>query len=152
MIQFVKLIRKLDQALGNLEKQNLIKEYLQNSLLLDNGNTKTNLNKSQDEWFSLFWAIYLLSGEKLNRIFSSKLLKICTIRKTNMPQWLFDECYESVGDLAETIAHLVCDKKEINDDLSVSLHKKIQGFMEIRNADEARTRITSYTGVDVIDL
>ena len=138
MIQFVKLIRSLDQALGNLEKKNLIKEYLQNSLLLDNGNTKTNLNKSQDEWFSLFWAIYLLSGEKLNRIFSSKLLKICTIRKTNTPQWLFDECYESVGDLAETIAHLVCDKKEINDDFSVSLHKKIQSFMEIKNADDKK--------------
>ena len=55
-----------------------------------------------------------------------------------MPQWLFDECYESVGDLAETIAHLVCDKKEINDDFSVSLHKKIQSFMEIKNADDKK--------------
>ena len=138
MIQFVKLIRSLDQALGNLEKKNLIKEYLQNSLLLDNWNSITNHNKSQDQWPSLFWAIYFLSGEKLNRIFSSKLLKICTIRKTNMPQWLFDECYESVGDLAETIAHLACDKKEINDDLSVSLHKKIQSFMEIKNEDDQK--------------
>ena len=55
-----------------------------------------------------------------------------------MPQWLFDECYESVGDLAETIAHVVCDKKEINDDFSVSLHKKIRSFMEIKNADERK--------------
>ena len=97
-----------------------------------------NLNKSQDQWLSLFWAIYFLSGEKLNRIFSSKLLKMYTIRKTNMPQWLFDECYESVGDLAETIAHLVCDKKEINDDLSTSLHQKIQSFMEIKSADDKK--------------
>ena len=128
MIQFVKLIRKLDQALGNLEKKNLIKEYFQNAFLMDNGNTTNKSDKGQDQWSSLFWVIYFLSGEKLNRIFSSKLLKICTIRKTNMPQWLFDECYESVGDLAETIAHLVCDKKEINDDLSVSLHKRFKAL------------------------
>ena len=138
MIQFVKLIRKLDQALGNLEKKNLIKEYFQNVLLLENGNTINNFNKGQDQWPSLFWAIYFLSGEKLNRIFSSKLLKLCTIRKMNMPQWLFDECYDSVGDLAETIAHLVCDKKENNDDLAVSLHKKIQSFIEIKNVDDKK--------------
>ena len=138
MIQFVKLIRSLDQALGNLEKKNCIKEYFQNALLLENENTTKNLNKSQDQWLSLFWAIYFLSGEKLNRIFSSKLLKMYTIRKTNMPQWLFDECYDSVGDLAETIAHLVCDKKEINDDLSTSLHQKIQSFMEIKSADDEK--------------
>ena len=30
-----------------------------------------------------------------------------------MPQWLFDECYDSVGDLAETIAPLVWEKKDI---------------------------------------
>ena len=138
MIQFVKLIRSLDQALGNLEKKNCIKEYFQNALLLENENTTKNLNKSQDQWPSLFWAIYLLSGEKLNRIFPSKLLKMYTIRKTNMPQWLFDECYESVGDLAETIAHLVCDKKEIKDDLSTSLHQKIQSFIGIKNADDEK--------------
>ena len=112
MIQFVKLIRSLDQALGNLEKKNCIKEYFQNALLLENENTTKNLNKSQDQWLSLYWAIYFLSGEKLNRIFSSKLLKMYTIKKTNMPQWLFDECYDSVGDLAETIAHLVWEKKK----------------------------------------
>ena len=44
----------------------------------------------------------------------------------------------SVGDLAETIAHLVCDKKEINDDLSTSLHQKIQSFMEIKSADDEK--------------
>ena len=138
MIQFVKLIRSLDQALGNLEKKNCIKEYFQNALLLENENMTNNLNKSQDQWLSLFWAVYFLSGEKLNRIFPSKLLKLCTIKKTNMPQWLFDECYDFVGDLAETIAHLACDKKEINDDLSTSLHQKIQSFMEIKNADDEK--------------
>ena len=83
MIQFVKLIRSLDQALGNLEKKNLIKEYFQNALLLKNDNTTRNLNNSQDQWPSLFWAIYFLSGEKLNRTFPSKLLKLYTIRKTS---------------------------------------------------------------------
>ena len=138
MIQFVKLIRSLDQALGNLEKKNCIKEYFQNALPSENEDMTKNLNKSQDQWSSLFWAIYFLSGEKLNRIFPSKLLKMYTIRKTNMPQWLFDECYESVGDFAETIAHLVCDKKEIKDDLSTSLHQKIQSFIGIKNADDEK--------------
>ena len=55
-----------------------------------------------------------------------------------MPQWLFDECYDSVGDLAETIAHLVWEEKEINDDLSTSLHQKIQSFMQIKSADDEK--------------
>ena len=55
-----------------------------------------------------------------------------------MPQWLFDECYESVGDFAETIAHLISDTKEINHDLSTSLHQKIQSFMEIKSADDEK--------------
>ena len=63
MIQFVKLIRSLDQALGNLEKKNLIKEYFQNSLLLENENTTKNLNKSQDQWFH-FSGQYISSQEK----------------------------------------------------------------------------------------
>ena len=116
-------------------KKKLYQGIFQNALLLENENTTKNLNKSQDQWLSLFWAIYF-SQEKSLIEFSSKLLKMYTIRKTN-PQWLFDECYESVGDLAETIAHLD-GKKKINDDLSTSLHQKIQSFMEIKSADDEK--------------
>ena len=63
MIQFVKLIRSLDQALGNLEKKNLIKEYFQNALLLKNENTTKNLNKVKING-PHFFGQYISSQEK----------------------------------------------------------------------------------------
>ena len=90
MIQFVKLIRSLDQALGNLEKK-IYQGIFPKCLLLENENTTKTSIKVKINGFTFLGNIFL-SGEKLNRIFSSKLLKMYTIRKTNMPQWLFDEC------------------------------------------------------------
>ncbi len=53
------------------------------------------------------WAIYLLSGQKLKQIVPTKLLRKWAAEEANIPTWLFDESYHSVGDLAETIALIV---------------------------------------------
>ncbi len=53
------------------------------------------------------WAAYFLRGGKLRAPFPSRLLREWTAEIANIPAWLFDECYESVGDLAETIALLL---------------------------------------------
>ena len=53
------------------------------------------------------WAIYFLSGRKLNRLLPMKLLRKWCQEVTGIDEWLFDECYERVGDLAETMALLL---------------------------------------------
>ncbi len=136
MHQFVSLIRDLDQALGNLEKKDLIKDYLCNALGQDDPGETTICSKTDDEWRSISWAIYFLSGEKLHGIFSTNLLKKYVLKKTNMAKWLFDQSYDSVGDLAETIAHLVCEKRDVREGQTHSLNKKIRSFTEIKNQDD----------------
>jgi DNA ligase-1 len=53
------------------------------------------------------WAVYFLSGQKLKQIIPSKLLRQWSAELANVSDWLFEECYHAVGDLAETIALLL---------------------------------------------
>jgi DNA ligase-1 len=53
------------------------------------------------------WALSLLLGEKLKRTIPTAKLKEWASSEAGVPDWLFDECYEAVGDLAETIALLL---------------------------------------------
>lgn len=54
------------------------------------------------------WAIHFLSGGKLERLVGTGPLRLWAREEAGLPEWLFDESYHSVGDLAETIA-LVLD-------------------------------------------
>jgi DNA ligase-1 len=53
------------------------------------------------------WAVYFLAGGKPRQIVPAKLLRQFSAEMADIPKWLFDECYQSVGDLAETIAHIL---------------------------------------------
>ncbi|RKH61469.1 ATP-dependent DNA ligase [Corallococcus interemptor] len=53
------------------------------------------------------WGLFFLTGQKLKRLLTSKLLAGWTMELTGVPDWLFDEVYASVGDLAEVIALLL---------------------------------------------
>lgn len=50
------------------------------------------------------WAIYFLSGEKLRQVVPTKFLREWAAESAGIPQWLFDETYNWVGDLAETLS------------------------------------------------
>ncbi len=53
------------------------------------------------------WATYFLSGRRLKRIVGSATLRGWLLQETALPEWLLEETYSQVGDLAETIALLV---------------------------------------------
>ena len=50
------------------------------------------------------WVIALFTGKRPKRPVNSALLKSWCMEVSNIPEWLFLECYGSVGDLGETIA------------------------------------------------
>ncbi|MFT4174818.1 MAG: ATP-dependent DNA ligase [Rhodocyclaceae bacterium] len=50
------------------------------------------------------WASYFLAGGKPRQAVGTRLLRAAAAREADMADWLFDECYDAVGDLAETIA------------------------------------------------
>lgn len=53
------------------------------------------------------WAAYFLAGGKPRQTVPSAALRTVAGSCAGVPAWLFDECYQAVGDLAETIAHLL---------------------------------------------
>ena len=84
------------------------------------------------------WAIYFLSGEKLRRVIPTKLLRQWAAEEANIPTWLFDESYNSVGDLAETISLVVpAEKNETTGSLSEWVEERLQ---PIRTMNEEQQR------------
>jgi DNA ligase-1 len=53
------------------------------------------------------WAVYFLSGGKPRQVVPTKVLRTLACARAGIDDWLFDECYQVVGDLAETIAHVL---------------------------------------------
>lgn len=53
------------------------------------------------------WAVYFLSGGRPRQLVPTKLLRELTLSASNMPKWLFEESYQAVGDLAETMMLLL---------------------------------------------
>jgi DNA ligase-1 len=53
------------------------------------------------------WAVYVLAGGKTRQAVPTRVLREAAREVADLPEWLFDECHQAVGDLAETIAHLL---------------------------------------------
>lgn len=53
------------------------------------------------------WTIALFTGRRPKRSVNSALLRNLCLTVANIEPWLFEECYHTVGDLAETIALLI---------------------------------------------
>ena len=50
------------------------------------------------------WAVYFLAGGKPRQVVPLGQLALLACEVAGIAGWLFDECYQSVGDLAETIS------------------------------------------------
>jgi len=53
------------------------------------------------------WATYFLAGGRPRQSVPSRLLRECAIERAGLDAWLFEECYQAVGDFAETVAHVL---------------------------------------------
>lgn len=53
------------------------------------------------------WSVYFLSGGRLKRLIGARKLASWALEALELPEWLFNECYDAVGDIAETIALLL---------------------------------------------
>ncbi|MDQ3427758.1 MAG: ATP-dependent DNA ligase, partial [Gemmatimonadota bacterium] len=55
------------------------------------------------------WAVHFLVGRRPKRLVASSSLRAWAAAEAGIPDWLFEESYHSVGDLAETITLLLPD-------------------------------------------
>jgi DNA ligase-1 len=84
------------------------------------------------------WAVYFLAGGKPRQAVPSKLLRQYAIEYAQLDDWLFEESYQAVGDLAETIAHILPPAERQSD---VGLAEWMQERIgPLRGADPAAIR------------
>lgn len=72
------------------------------------------------------WAVYFLSGGRPRQLVPTRLLRDMATEVASIEPWLFEESYQSVGDLAETISLLLPESPHTSDDgLAVWLEEKL---------------------------
>ncbi|MFC4232674.1 ATP-dependent DNA ligase [Parasediminibacterium paludis] len=87
---FSSLVNILGTSTKNTEKLNALQHYF---------STASDKDK--------VWVIAIFSGRRPKRIVNSTTLQQWCIALIDLPLWLFEESYHTVGDLAETIALLL---------------------------------------------
>jgi DNA ligase-1 len=105
------------------------------------------------------WAVYFLSGRRLKRLIGAATLRRWLAECSDLPEWLVEDCYTNVGDLAETIA-LLTDSfasshtdtaessalKPVNGNRLPSLTEQVAELQALAklDEDEQKTRITGW--------
>ena len=90
MRAFAELYEALDETTSTLAKREALAEFFRTTAAADAA-----------------WAVQLLSGSKLPRLIHSGGLRELAAEITGYPDWLIDESYAHVGDLAECLTLLV---------------------------------------------
>lgn len=86
------------------------------------------------------WALFFLTGQKLKRAVSSPQLRHWSAEEAGLPAWLFEECYEAVGDLAETAALLMPEAPEAGAH-TAPLHQLVEErLVPLRSLPESERR------------
>ena len=107
--------------------------------------TKTNekLQALQDYFATapekdMVWVIAVFTGRRPKRIVNSTFLKELCKDICNIPYWLFEECYHTVGDLGETIALLLPETEHVNEE-EKTLSNYLEHFISIlKEPDEVK--------------
>ncbi|WP_296270231.1 ATP-dependent DNA ligase [Pseudomonas sp. UBA6323] len=62
------------------------------------------------------WAVYFLAGGRPRQVVPTRVLRELATRLSGLSDWLFEESYQAVGDLAETIALLLPESPHASDE------------------------------------
>jgi DNA ligase-1 len=90
------------------------------------------------------WAVYFLSGGKPRQVVKTAALRALASEAAGIDDWLFEECYQAVGDLAETIAYILPLDFEASDvGLAVWMEERLLPLRGLHE-DEIAQRVQSY--------
>jgi DNA ligase-1 len=103
--RFARLFAAIDETMRTNEKVDAMVEYFRVAEPADAA-----------------WAVWFLSGGRPKRLIPVRRLAGWAMEESAVPEWLFAECYDAVGDLAETMSLLLPDATSSTD---LPLHRWI---------------------------
>jgi DNA ligase-1 len=84
------------------------------------------------------WAVYFLSGGKPRQAVPTGLLRELACRLAGIDDWLFEACYQAVGDLAETIAHVLpAAAQPVDQGLAFWVEQRLLGWRGLPAQEQA---------------
>ncbi len=122
MRAFAELYAELDETTRTSEKVDALARYFASAAAEDAA-----------------WAVHFLIGRRPKRLVPARRLAEWAMEMGGVPEWMFAECHEAVGDLAETITLLLPPPSEEREDLP--LHRWVEErLLPMRHEDEAGQR------------
>lgn len=118
---FAQLFEALDRSNSSLAKVAALEHYLRTALPED-----------------AIWMVALFSGRRPKRQINSTLLQQWAAEVSGLSDWMLAECYQQVGDLAETLALVLPPPTQNNQ--SPQLHALLQAIQQLQQADEAQKK------------
>lgn len=125
MKNFSDLFEELDSSTGTNDKVNSLVKFFQH-------------NSAGDS----IYVVSFLMGRKPKQIVKTAFLKNWAAELSKIPEWLFKESYDNVGDLGETISLMVPQKKsEVKEEYPVSLKEWIEEIiLPLKKKSEAEQK------------
>jgi DNA ligase-1 len=121
MNRFARLYAALDQSNKTNDKVTALESYFSEASPADAA-----------------WVVYLLCGNRIRQIVPVRRLAQWAAEAADVAPWLFDECYEAVGDLAETISLLLpASKCQSRGSLAEWIEERL---IPLRKMEEAQQR------------
>jgi len=72
------------------------------------------------------WAVYFLAGGRPRQLVPTRVLRETAMQASGLPEWLFEESYQAVGDMAETISLLMPEAEHSSEDgLAIWMQDKL---------------------------
>jgi DNA ligase-1 len=124
-------------------KQEIMESFSDLYHRLDMTNSTNDKVDRLEEYFSTaaeddkIFALALLCGRRPKRTIQVSFLRKWAAEIAQLPDWLFEESYHTVGDLAETISMLVRAKASRS---VLSLCEQMQALKALEKADEAEKK------------
>ena len=123
MRRFAKLYAAIDETMRTNEKVDAMVEYFRSAEPADAA-----------------WAVWFLSGGRPKRLVPVRRLAGWAMEEAAVPEWLFGECYDAVGDLAEAMSLLLPDGESTTD---LPLHRWIADrLLPLASKGEADQRVS----------
>ncbi len=133
MREFVALVERLDKTNRTKEKQQYLVDYFRTAPEED-----------------LLWVVALFTHRRPRGVIKLALLKQWALEVSGLPEWLFQESYHYVGDLAETLALLAKVEQLEESNLNIldkgnlglgSLDSIFQRMLLIKKADVEQQKL-----------